>query len=432
MHKSILLTAICLLLSIDICSQTITIDLENRSGAYPIRNRLIMSNDRASNKIPEGIPEYLISYKIFETPFLSDELTDQKQDSLLSLSGFGENDEKYVIIDANFNGDLSDDKVFVMEYDEDEYLDYAQNGRTPEKYIVDTLTWMDRVPNNELKISKRIILDGSVVSMEHNVEITPNFIVFPNPAIRTLLADEYFPFTYSMLDIDHRYGEVEIDDQLYQLAFQPYFITRSYKDGDTQMKIINAPNEDQNHSPYKVYSVPQDLLIVNDQAFEVSLNTLGTQAYLKKSPLPIELPKPKAKQYSSFKGKTIYIDQPQTFKVDTGMVLLHFWGTWCGACKVGYPQLVEIANQYESLDLRILGVAAEYDIDREYLLSVKEKSGMSWPHLTYNLSDKLGLPSLLDVFIYPTYILFQDGLEFFRTNDINALDKEIELMSSKK
>jgi len=432
MYKSILLAAISLLLSIDICSQTITLDLENRSGAYPIRNSLILTSDRASNKIPEGIPEYLISYKIFEIPFLSDELTDQKQDSLLSLSGFGENDEKYVIIDANFNGDLSDDKIFVMEYDEDEYLDYAIKGRTPEKYIVDTLTWMDRVPDNELKISKRIILDGSVVNMEHNVEITPNFMVFPHPDLPTLLGDEYFPFTYRMLNIDHRYGEVEIDDQLYQLAFQPYFITRGYKDGDTQMKIANAPNEDQNHSPYKVYSVPQDLLIVNDQAFEVSFNTLGTQAYLKKSPLPIELPKPKAKQYSSFKGKTIYIDQSQTFKVDSGMVLLHFWGTWCGACKAGYSQLVDIANHYESLDLRILGVAAEHSIDREYLLSVKEKSGMSWPHLTYNLSDKLGLPSLLDVFIYPTYILFQDGLEFFRTNDINALDKEIELMSSKK
>jgi peroxiredoxin len=42
-------------------------------------------------------------------------------------------------------------------------------------------------------------------------------------------------------------------------------------------------------------------------------------------------------------------------------VLINFWATWCGPCKVETPWLVELRNQYASKGFEILGISAEGD-----------------------------------------------------------------------
>jgi thiol-disulfide isomerase/thioredoxin len=39
------------------------------------------------------------------------------------------------------------------------------------------------------------------------------------------------------------------------------------------------------------------------------------------------------------------------------VVLLNFWGTWCGACRSEIPELIDLQNQYESKGFTVLGVA---------------------------------------------------------------------------
>jgi cytochrome c biogenesis protein CcmG/thiol:disulfide interchange protein DsbE len=51
---------------------------------------------------------------------------------------------------------------------------------------------------------------------------------------------------------------------------------------------------------------------------------------------------------SSYKGKA---------------VMINFWATWCGPCKIETPWLVELRNQYASQGFEILGVSTD-DIDR--------------------------------------------------------------------
>lgn len=58
-------------------------------------------------------------------------------------------------------------------------------------------------------------------------------------------------------------------------------------------------------------------------------------------------------------------------------VLINFWATWCGPCKIETPWLVELRNQYASKGFEILGVSADdLDLDDKKKLA-EEKSDIA-------------------------------------------------------
>ena len=61
-------------------------------------------------------------------------------------------------------------------------------------------------------------------------------------------------------------------------------------------------------------------------------------------------------------------------------VLLNFWATWCGPCKIETPWLVELQKQYGSQGLQVIGVAMD-DSGKEDIAKFAQDMGVNYPVL---------------------------------------------------
>ena len=62
-------------------------------------------------------------------------------------------------------------------------------------------------------------------------------------------------------------------------------------------------------------------------------------------------------------------------------VLVNFWATWCGPCKVEMPWFEQFRKQYAAQGFEILGLADDVDAGKEAITKVATKTGVSYPIL---------------------------------------------------
>jgi thiol-disulfide isomerase/thioredoxin len=62
-------------------------------------------------------------------------------------------------------------------------------------------------------------------------------------------------------------------------------------------------------------------------------------------------------------------------------VLVNFWATWCGPCKVEMPWFEEFRKQYAPQGFEILGLADDVDAGKDTITKVAQKTGVTYPIL---------------------------------------------------
>src|SRR5215472_8459253 len=61
-------------------------------------------------------------------------------------------------------------------------------------------------------------------------------------------------------------------------------------------------------------------------------------------------------------------------------VIVNFWATWCGPCKIETPWLVELQNQYGAQGLQVIGDAMD-DSGKDEIAKFAKEMGMNYPVL---------------------------------------------------
>jgi len=86
-------------------------------------------------------------------------------------------------------------------------------------------------------------------------------------------------------------------------------------------------------------------------------------------------------------------------------VLVNFWATWCGPCKVEMPWFEEFNKQYAAQGLVILGLADDVDAGKDTIAKVAKKTGVTYPILlTDGKVQKLYSPEGMDYLPMSFYV----------------------------
>jgi peroxiredoxin len=82
-------------------------------------------------------------------------------------------------------------------------------------------------------------------------------------------------------------------------------------------------------------------------------------------------------------------------------VVLNFWATWCGPCRIEMPWFVDLQKQYAAEGLTILGVAMD-DSDPQKIAQFASEMGVNYPVLlgTDQVSEQYGNVEYLPTTFY--------------------------------
>jgi thiol-disulfide isomerase/thioredoxin len=101
----------------------------------------------------------------------------------------------------------------------------------------------------------------------------------------------------------------------------------------------------------------------------------------------------------SFSGLTVDGQKVSLSDYQGKVVLIDFWGTWCGPCRAALPELEIVYNELKAHGFEVIGIAAD---DQETLKAFFDVKGLPWK----NVVDGEGrLTEKFEIRGYPTTLL---------------------------
>jgi peroxiredoxin len=96
------------------------------------------------------------------------------------------------------------------------------------------------------------------------------------------------------------------------------------------------------------------------------------------------------------------------------VVLIDFWATWCGPCRVELPNVVKMWNEVKDKGLVLVGISLDRDTDQEKAVDTVKKfapeNGMTWTHIVDGKYWQAEVAQLYQVEAIPqTVLVGKDG-----------------------
>ncbi|MFQ5503334.1 MAG: TlpA disulfide reductase family protein [Planctomycetota bacterium] len=124
----------------------------------------------------------------------------------------------------------------------------------------------------------------------------------------------------------------------------------------------------------------------------------------------------KAQKIRSFEFRVETLDGEELTQEDfkDKVLLVDFWGTWCGPCRKAVPVLSKLYRKYQDQGLAILGLSYEQvapERAAEHVRSFARKHEIPYPLAIGSKEIKARIPGFRG---YPTMLFFGRGLRFER------------------
>lgn len=362
---------------------------------YTIKEKFFMN-------IQEGQYYYLLALKsaeghaqvtkVFGQQWVDDaelRYTDREVDCIISICTVeNEDGEEFVVVDSNNNEDLSDDDILVYEDGEISYgLLEKRRTRT-----VETIAYA------EFFDGRQISRQGFAISFR---KVFSKRFIHPKTAIRNV-----------------KVGEVVLEGQQYKAALI------SHKQGIEYEKYDDLWIDQNQNGKFDMSMVP----FLSDPVFDMSqpftflgktyevtyIDQFGEKIILRRSDANVVPPIAHGMAAPDFRAVTLDSNSFQMSDLRGRLVLLDFWGTWCGPCIAEIPYLKRAYDVYRDKDFEIVSIGID---DPRKLKTYVNKNRLDWIHIQQNKDSKL--LRLYQVSGYPSSFLID------RAGAIVALQLEL-------